>query len=68
MTKLIRLAKGSYAHALIIGTAVILFWRGVWGLFDLYLFPDNLLLRYLVSLILGLAILITTHTLVKELE
>ncbi|HEY9847516.1 MAG TPA: hypothetical protein V6D03_15140 [Candidatus Caenarcaniphilales bacterium] len=29
-------------------------WRGIWGLFDVYLFPENPSLSYLLSLGLGL--------------
>ncbi len=38
-------------------TAVVLFWRGIWGLLDHYLFPENPLLSYLISVLLGLFIL-----------
>lgn len=36
---------------------VVLFWRGVWGLLDLYFFPNNPLLSYLFSILMGLIIL-----------
>jgi hypothetical protein len=53
--------------ALLIGIAVVSFWRGAWGLMDLYLFPDNPPLSFIVSLVIGLTILISTHYLIKEL-
>ena len=53
--------------AVIIAFAVISFWRGVWGLMDLYLFPDNQILSLWASLILGLLILVSTHYATKEL-
>jgi len=53
--------------ALIIGTAVILFWRGIWGLADKLLFPNNYLLSSTVSVIAGLLILLATHHAIKEL-
>jgi len=28
-------------HAVMIATAVVFFWRGAWGLMDLYLIPSN---------------------------
>ncbi len=52
---------------LIIGVAVVLFWRGVWGISDELILPDDYLLSSIVSLILGLSILLATHYAVKEL-
>lgn len=53
--------------ALFVGFAVVAFWRGIWGLLDLYLFPDNYILSLWASLILGLVILAATHYTIKEL-
>jgi len=53
--------------SLIIGTAVIAFWRGVWGLMDIYLFPSDLQISLWSSVIIGLGILGITHYVVKEL-
>lgn len=39
--------------AIFIAGAVIMFWRGVWGLMDVYLFPDNLPLSYGISFIIS---------------
>jgi len=50
-----------------IAAAVVMFWRGMWGLMDLYLFPNSLPLSYVVSLILGFAILYITHYIFEEL-
>ena len=41
--------------------AIVLFWRGVWGLLDIYLFPHNLLLSYLISALFGIIILYLTR-------
>lgn len=38
--------------------AAVNFWRGIWGLMDVYLFPENYALSCLISLIIGLFILI----------
>ena len=54
-------------YATIIGFAVICFWRGVWGLLDIYLFPNQYALSLWISTLLGIVILISTHHLVKEL-
>jgi len=37
--------------------AIVSFWRGVWGLMDLYLFPGNEILSLSVSVIIGLVVL-----------
>jgi len=52
---------------LVIAFAIVLFWRGVWGLMDLYLFPSNHAVSYVISIVLGVAILYTTKNLVKNL-
>ncbi len=51
-----------------VGTAVVLFWRGMWGLMDMWLFPNNELLSYLTSAMVGVAILVATHKLDDELS
>lgn len=52
---------------MLIAMSVVLFWRGAWGLMDLYVFPDNDLLSYLVSLAVGIGILFATQKLADEL-
>ena len=47
--------------ALLIAFAVIAFWRGVWGLLDEFLLPEQLILSYLISMIIGILILVLTH-------
>lgn len=59
--------KHQIIGAIAIGSAVVMFWRGMWGLLDLYLFPYNPLLSYSASLVIGLLILFVTHKLYKEL-
>ena len=55
------------AFTLLIAFAVISFWRGAWGLMDLYFFPSNHLVSLLVSLFLGISILYFTKHLIKHL-
>jgi hypothetical protein len=43
--------------AIICGFALIIFWRGVWGLADIYLFPENPALSASISIIIGISIL-----------
>ena len=38
--------------------AIVGFWRGVWGLMDIYLFPKNNILSLITSIIFGMIILI----------
>ena len=63
--KLTKWKKRTYA--LLVATAVILVWRGLWGLADLYIFPNNELHSYIASILIGVAILIATRQMVKEL-
>lgn len=43
--------------ALLVALAVVSFWRGIWGLMDLYLYPNDLLLSFAISSIIGIIIL-----------
>ena len=54
-------------YTLLIAFAVISFWRGVWGLMDLHLYPSNRTISLILSLIIGIAILYTTENLIKRL-
>ena len=38
---------------LVVVTSNILAWRGMWNVFDAFLFPENMLLSDLVSLVVG---------------
>ncbi|RLS85983.1 MAG: hypothetical protein DWI09_14130 [Planctomycetota bacterium] len=37
------------------------FWRGAWGLQDVYLFLRNLPLSYAISTVLGLVVIVVSH-------
>lgn len=60
-------SKHQIIFAIVIAFAVISFWRAVWGLMDIYLFPDNYELSLWTSLIISLVILVATHYVTKEL-
>ncbi|MFN3405075.1 MAG: hypothetical protein ACK40G_13320 [Cytophagaceae bacterium] len=47
------------SRLLFAGVGIILFWRGVWIAADQYLFPENLNLSLIASIILGAAIIIS---------
>ena len=53
--------------AILIGFAVVSFWRGVWGLLDIYLLPNNMEFSFWISTIIGAVILVITGYAVKEL-
>ena len=44
-------------YVLILSAGIVLIWRGIWGMLDLYLLPENLVLSYVVSILLGVGIL-----------
>ena len=53
--------------AVLIATAIILFWRGIWMLADEFLFPSMPWLSALVGLLAGLLILYARGFHLKEL-
>ena len=53
--------------SIIVAFAVVSLWRGVWGLMDEFLFPDNYQLSLWTSVLLGLVILTATGYATKEL-
>lgn len=59
--------KHQLLTAILIGIAVVSFWRGAWGLMDVYIFPDNYLLSSWISMVAGVVVLIATHYATKEL-
>jgi len=54
-------------YALLVGFAVISFWRGLWGLWDVYIFPSNYQLSLWISLVIGLIILYLTRNVIRQL-
>jgi hypothetical protein len=52
---------------IILAFAIISFWRGVWGLMDLYLFPNNLTLSLITSIVIGVAIIYSIKGKLKTL-
>jgi len=51
----------------ILAVAIVAVWRGVWGIMDLYLFPENPLLGLSTSILIGLAILYMNDHKLNEL-
>lgn len=52
---------------LLIALAIVLFWRGTWGLLDIYLFPNDYFLSYVISILAGILILYLNKNLLKKL-
>jgi len=50
-----------------VGIAVVSFWRGAWGLMDIYLFPENPTISFLASFLIGFIVLYLTHYIIREL-
>ncbi len=59
-------SQAQFPFTFIVVLGVVSLWRGAWGLMDLHLFPKNSSLSYIVSLIIGLAILLSTYDLAKQ--
>lgn len=53
--------------SLLIGVSIVSFWRGVWGLMDLYFFPLSEVMSYSFGLVVGLIVLYMTHHIVDRL-
>lgn len=52
--------------AIVILFAMVCFWRGTWGLLDIYFFPDNYELSLWISIGMGIILLVITRSLIKE--
>lgn len=59
--------RSDFFHHLLVITGVILFWRGLWGLLDVYLFPEDPALSYIIGLIIGVIMLYFPDDDIKEL-
>lgn len=47
--------------SLIIAVAMVSLWRGIWRLFDVYLFPGDPMLSSGASVIIGVSLIAITH-------
>lgn len=59
--------KNPFVYHLISGIGLIIFWRGIWGFLDVYLFPGNPSLSYATSALFGLLILYFNDYSISEL-
>lgn len=60
--------KRATLHIILVAGAVVMFWRGAWGLMDLYIFPDHPLYSYITSILFGVIVLMITRRLEDELS
>ena len=51
----------------LVAAAVIMIWRGIWGLLDHYLFPENPDMSHVISILIGLVILLFDDFALTEL-
>lgn len=59
--------KHHFLKIILIAIAIVCFWRGAWGLMDLYIFPDHEAISYMVSMGIGIVILYVTRQLADSL-
>ncbi|HAU39307.1 MAG: hypothetical protein UV80_C0002G0336 [Candidatus Peregrinibacteria bacterium GW2011_GWF2_43_17] len=52
---------------LVILTGVVMTWRGVWHIMDIYLFPNNEALSSIVSIVMGVILLYLPEEELKDL-
>lgn len=57
-----------WLHALAIVTGVVLVWRGIWNMLDVYLFPDQPALSSGLSILAGLILLLVDDLELRELH
>lgn len=55
-------------NAIVVIFAIIMLWRGVWGLLDVYLFPGSPTFSYLLSISLGALVLYLDDFRLKDLK
>ena len=66
--KRINKKKRGISYHIITYTGLIMIWRGVWGISDVYLLPENYLLSHIASLLIGFAIIYLNDFSLSELE
>ena len=58
----------SVFNSVYVAIAVIAFWRGLWGLLDVYVFPNQPILSYAISALVGMGLLFINDFKLEELE
>jgi hypothetical protein len=60
--------RNKLIHILFAAIAVVFFWRGIWGLLDMFFLPTNPLVSNLISVVVAFVILYFDDFHLKELE
>ncbi len=70
MRKSLRKLRKTYhnGYVVVVATAIVMFWYGMLGLLETFLFPDNRVLSYGVALCIGLFVLFVNDFKLDELE
>lgn len=70
MRKTLRKLRKTYhnGYVIVVATAVVMFWHGMFGLLDTYLFPHMPVVGYVVALSIGLFVLFVNDFRLDELE
>jgi hypothetical protein len=63
-----RKSQRSFFDIILTASAVVMFWYGVWGLTEIYLFPSHPAVSYLIAIALGLFILWVDDEEITELH
>ena len=53
-------------EAFLVGAGIILFWRGIWDLADIYILPGYPVYSAIVSMLIGMGILMLTRNFVNQ--
>ena len=61
-------ARHPNGNAVVIVLAIVMLWRGAWGLLDTYFFPGNPIISYIVSMALGALILYLDNFSIEHLK
>jgi hypothetical protein len=70
MRKSLRKLRKTYhnGYVVLVAVAVVMFWYGMLGFLDTFLFPDNKAVSYTIALTIGLFVLFVNDFKLDELE
>ncbi|MFZ2151124.1 MAG: hypothetical protein WAZ12_05290 [Candidatus Absconditicoccaceae bacterium] len=60
--------KRSNMNIFLTTAAVVMIWRGVWELLDIYLFPNNRVVSLMIGMIIGIFLLFVDNEKLDELD
>ncbi|PID52322.1 MAG: hypothetical protein CR972_02495 [Candidatus Moraniibacteriota bacterium] len=70
MRKSLRKLRKTYhnGYVVVVAVAIVMFWYGMLGILETFLFPNNKVLSYAIALTLGLFVLFVNDFKLDELE